>query len=235
MYSRRSTTALLALAFSAIVPLIALHAQPCLGTPTHGGIAYERGAASYSSSNGVTAAYAGHRASVGGAYRIRDRGAITSNEGDFRFAVHVNVSRLMLCPNVGLGYAGESWKPEPAVTFDTKRLIGRAGVGLGIEQPVYKGFTVIPFVSARYEFHVMYIDLTAPTGSTAESSGDTLSVVDIEYGLMARFKFLYGGITAQRKSDSPGRRPYQSRLMLGVTWGGSGKSNSASSSRPPRP
>lgn len=224
MHSCRLTTAGLALAIGASVPLT-LQAQPCFGTPTRGGVAYERGSASYSSSNGVSAAYAGHRLSVGGGYRLRDRSAgITSNEGDFRFAVHVAAGRLMFCPNIGVGYAGESWKPETNVTFDTKRLIGRGGVGVGLEQPVYKGFAVIPFVSARYEFHVVYIDLTAPAGSTAESAGDTLSVVDIEYGLMARFKFLYGGLSLQRNSDSKGTRPYQSRLMLGVTFGGGGTS-----------
>ena len=230
MQSCRSKTALFALAVCTGVPLTAIRAQPCLGTPTRGGVAYERGAASYSSSNGVAAALAAHRVSLSGAYRMRDRGAArtSSNEADLRFALHIGISRLMLCPNIGLGYAAESWKPEPGVTFDSKRLVGRGGLGIGLEQPVYKGFAIIPFVSARYEFHVLYIDLTAPAGSTAEPAGDTLSVVDLEYGLMARFKFLFGGITAQRKSDSPGRHPYQSRLLLGVTFGGSGKSTSTS-------
>ena len=232
MHTCRFITALLALTVCTAVPRTIIQAQPCLGTPTRGGIAYERGAASYSSSNGVAAAFAANHVSVGGGYRMRDRGPRTtsSNEADLRFALHIKVTRLMFCPNIGLGYAAESWKPEPAVTFDSKRLVGRGGIGIGLEQPVYKGFALIPFVSARYEFHVLYIDLTAPAGSTAEPAGDTLSVVDLEYGLMARFKFLYGGITAQRKSDSPGKHPYQSRLLLGVTFGGGGKSTSPSSS-----
>ena len=50
--------------------------------------------------------------------------------------------------------------------------------------------------------------------------GDSVSTVGIEYGLVGRFRFVYGGIAAERTTESQGLNPVSTRWILGVSLSG---------------
>ncbi len=211
----------------------AVHAQVCFGTPSHGGISYDRGAAFAGYSNGATATVAGQHVafSVGG--RVLEKvPASTTQSGDARFSLQFGASRVTVCPGLGIGYRHSVWD-APAnrgVDFNvtTHAVAARAGVSVGIEQPVYRGASIIPFVGARYAFRLYYLDTKATSGAVS-ASGDTTSSMEIEYGLTVRYSLVYLGWSALHDTDRPGTRPIASRLFVGVTWG-SGKRKDAAGS-----
>ena len=196
-----------------------LQAQACFGTPSRTNVAYEYGMLSFGQSNGVSAALVGGRTALGLALRTGEIDDLDMQGADLRFSLKVPAGRVQICPALGVGY--KSLTSEPATDFkiNSKTLSLRAGAGVGIEQEVYAGISLIPFVAARYEFSLVYIDVDAPNADPDdEISGDTLSRVDFEYGLTATWRMLYVGIAAQRNSDS-GSRPYFARYILGFTFG----------------
>ena len=199
-------------------------AQACYGTPSHGGVSYDRGATFSGSSNGATATVAGQRAAFSVGARVHEKRPLsTSQTGDARFSLQFGAARVSVCPGIGVGYRHSVWDPPAANSVDavitTHGLAARAGVSVGMEQPVYAGVTVTPFLGARYAFRLYYLD-TKVTRGAVEASGDTVSSAEIEYGLTVRYSLVYLGWSALKDTDQPGTRPGASRLFLGVTWGG---------------
>ena len=196
-----------------------VQAQICAGTPRGGGIAFEYGTSAVGHTQGLSASLGGGRHSFGAAYRHRTlEEDATGNEARIRYSLGFGAGPLQICPGLGLGFIRDTWNAQNDVTLHTSALSGRAGVGIGLEQAVYKGFAVIPFAVVHYEFTAIKFDLDAPAGTETDISGDTLSGVDIEYGLLARYKFVYGGIAAQRNTERSGNRPYLARWIVGFTF-----------------
>ena len=197
-----------------------LQAQACFGTPSRTNVAYEYGMFSFGQSNGASAALVGRRTALAIAARTGDIGDLSLQGGDLRFSLGLPVGKVQICPALGVGYKSLTSEPAPEFSINSKTLSLRAGAGIGIEQHVYAGVSLIPFVAARYEFNLIYINVDAPNSDPdTDISGDTLSVVNFEYGLTATWKMLYVGIAAQRNDDS-GDRPYFARYVLGFTFGG---------------
>ena len=94
----------------------------------------------------------------------------------------------------------------------------RAGVGLGLEQTVYKDVSLIPFVGVYYRFRATVFDVEGP-GETF-TTADTASHVQIEYGMMAHYRFLFAGIALERTSDTKGSSADLGRIIIGLTSSG---------------
>lgn len=198
-----------------------MRAQSCYGTPSRSNVAYEYGTVTFGRFDGVSAHLVGTRTalSIGGRFgEIED---VSVQEGSLRFGVQLPAGKLQVCPALGLGFSRATSEPEPEWNLASNTLSLRAGIGVGIEQEVYRGVALIPFVAARYEFNVLYIRIDAPNADVTQS-GDTSSTVDFEYGLMASWKVLYAGVAAQRNKDS-GDRPYFARYVVGLTFGNTRK------------
>jgi len=178
---------------------------------------------------GISAALDRGRFAVGMSLRARElESDAKGQEAALRFSLGFTVSRVQICPGIGLGFARDEWE-SPGVTLTANAFTGRAGVGIGMEQPLYGEFSAIPFIVAQYEFTAIVYDLDDASGGDPEITGDTLSRVDIEYGLMARYKFVYAGIAAQRNSDRTGSRPYMARWIIGFAFGGGAKQSTVKS------
>ncbi len=200
-----------------------LQAQACFGTPSRTNVAYEYGVLSFGQSNGVSAVLGGGRTSLGLAVRTGEIDDSDIQGGDLRFSIKLPAGKVQICPALGVGYRSLTSDPSPNFSINAKTLSLRAGGGVGFEQEVFAGISLIPFVAARYEFSLTYINVDAANADPDdEISGDTLSGVDIEYGLTAVWKMLYVGIAAQRNQDS-GDRPYFARYVIGFTLGNNSK------------
>jgi hypothetical protein len=122
---------------------------------------------------------------------------------------------ISICPGLGAGYQREEWEPESIEPVVSRTLSWRGGVSAGLEQHVYRGFVIAPFVGVHYQFDGSIVEVTAP-GNVA--GGDSLSHIDIEYGLIGRFGAVFAGFSASRFTDG-GDRPYIARWLLGVAFG----------------
>ena len=215
-------TILVSLTLSVVAGASPLAAQVCHGTPPRGGIAFEHGELSTGTSTGVNLAWAG-RGAFDATLRQRNLDNDRSGqEANVRFALTIG-SKIQFCPGIGLGFGRDEWDAGDGFSLTSNQLTGRAGIGVGMEQPLVAGISLIPFVVAQYEFTAIEYDVDAPANAETEVTGDTLSHVDFEYGLMARFKILYGGIAAQRNTEVSGTRPYMARYVLGLTFGSGSK------------
>lgn len=63
----------------------------------------------------------------------------------------------------------------------------RGGLSVGLEQPVYRGATITPFLGLRYAFKVYCLDTKVSKGDVS-ASGDRVSGIEGEYGLTARYR-----------------------------------------------
>ena len=192
-------------------------AQSCYGTPSRSNVNYEYGRVAFGQFNGASASLVGRRTALALSARVGTIDDLDVQEGALRFGVQLPAGKVQICPALGIGFSRLNTEAAPQTELTSNVLSLRAGVGLGIEQEVYRGISLIPFVAARYEFNVLYVTVDAPNADVVES-GDSASVVDVEYGLMASWKMLYAGFVAQRNSDS-GDRPYFARYVLGFTFG----------------
>jgi hypothetical protein len=211
-----------------------LGAQVCNGTPAHGGAAYEYARMSVGSSQGLNATLAGGRTALGAGFAIRDVGDdVTGQQGSLRFSLVFPAGKVAICPGLGLVYQHDTWDAPNDAKLTTHNLGARAGVGLGFEQDVYHGFSLSPYVVAQYEFAVSVFDLkvTSSDEVDAQTTGDTASRVQIEYGLIGRYHSLYAGIAAHRTSDTDGIRPYMARFLVGFAFSGGGRSKKSSMNR----
>lgn len=215
-----------ALCLTALLLPQTVHAQACLGTPNRGGIAYENVRYSVGTGHGAAAAFVPGRLAIGAHANTRTTSDATSGfEGGGRFAVVLPVSRVQVCPGIGADFYRDTWTVSGATEVKTSRLTGRAGVGIGLEQPVYKGIAIIPSVGVHYQFAATKFDAEIP-GQEVVTTGDTTSKVVINYAIVARYRFVFSGVSAFRHSDGEGRRPAAARYFVGFAFGGSnGKNN----------
>ena len=200
------------------------NAQACFGTPNRSSVAFEHGLPQVGSVNGAEATLVRRR------FNLNVNGRVTSvdpdvdgYQGALRLGLQFGTSRFAFCPALGVGLTSETWEPTSDLSLRSRTLSLRGGAGFGFEQPIYKGVSAIPFVAARYEFDAIVLDDAKSPDPETEIGGDTLSVVDIQYGLTLRYRFAYLGFAAQRNSDTKGSRPYYSHILLGFTFGSDGK------------
>ena len=193
-----------------------VQAQSCYGTPSRSSVAYDYGRVTLGEFHGGSATLIGARTALALSARVGSIDDLDVQEGALRFGLQLPAGKVQICPALGLGLSRLT-SETPQYDLASNILSLRAGVGVGIEQEVYRGISLIPFLAARYEFNVLYVTVDAPNADVLES-GDTTSTVDFEYGLMASWKILYMGIAAQRNLDS-GDRPYFARYVLGFTFG----------------
>lgn len=214
------------LAFASAFAMVALpdqaFAQICHGTPGRGGIAYERGLEALSTSHGASATFAGNRTAFNiNASVFGKTPENTSRAAGARFSMQFHANRLAICPGLGLGYGRNVWTvpqgPVGDVSITTHAVALRPGVAVGLAQPVFRGVTLIPSLGVKYAYKVWY--LSSKSEGDVFPSGDTASVVEIEYGLTAQYRNVYLGWSALRDSDSDGLRPIAARFFLGITWG----------------
>jgi len=225
-------------ALTALVALTAgasrLGAQVCNGTPNGKSVAYEYGRMSVGSSQGVSGTLAGGRTAIGAGFAIRDVGDdVSGQQGSLRFSLVFPAGKVSICPGLGLVYQHDTWDAPNDAKLTTHNLGARAGVGLGFEQEVYHGFSLAPYVVGQYEFAISVFDLkvTSSDEVDAQTTGDTTSHVQIEYGLIGRYHALYAGIAAHRTSDTDGIRPYMARFLVGFAFSGGGRSKRSSVNR----
>jgi hypothetical protein len=214
---RRCLPLLVLLLGAAVAPERALHAQTCYGTPRRGGLAFEYGDIPFGNTVGVGGALAGKHVAFGAGYRHLDLGSATSGNGGLARLALVLGSRVQVCPGLSLDYEQQRWESRRSGTMTSRQLTGRAGVGIGGEVPVYRGLAVIPFVVGQYAYTAVAYDLDVPNAD-AQITGDTTSRGDLEYGALARFRFLYGGATASHFAQKG--QPYRTRFVIGVTFAG---------------
>jgi hypothetical protein len=197
----------------------AIVAQACHGTPSGASAAYEYGKMSVGQSQGLNGTLAGQRFAVGAGATMRDLGALTGQQASLRFSLVLPILAVRLCPGLGVIYQHDTWDRSDA-TLTVHNLSARAGAGLGFEQHLFAGLSVNPFVVTQYDFTLTAFDF-APSGSDSTNvqlTGDTLSRVQIEYGVIGRYKFLYGGIAAHRLGEQKGVRPYMARYIVGIAF-----------------
>ena len=203
-------------AVAAIALPYALHAQACYGTPSRGGLAFETGKVSFGTMTGASGAIAGRRVALSGSYRRVEVGEqVSGNGGHGRLALVLGSRRVQVCPALGVDFERRAWDAGAPGTLTSNQLRGLAGVGLGLEQPVYRDLMVIPFAVVQYAYTAVHYSLDAPN-SDVQDVGDTTSAGDLEYGLLARYKILYGGFAARHAMKSA--PPYLARWVVGLTF-----------------
>ena len=193
----------------------ALHAQTCYGTGPRGGLAVDHGKVDFGTTTGVTGAIASSHFAFGGGYRTVDRASNTSgNQADVRIALIFGGGSFQFCPGLGVDYEHSSWNASTG-TLTSNSLTAWAGIGVGFEQPVYKGFSLIPHLGFRYAFTAIKYDFA---GNAAElrTTGDTLTRGQLQYGLLGRYKIVYVGFSADHPLQSA--PPLMARWVLGLTF-----------------
>jgi hypothetical protein len=197
-----------------------VHAQACHGTPSGRSAAYEYAKMTVGSSQGVAGTLAGSHAALGAGFATRSVDDMTGQQGSLRFSLRLPIGKLELCPGIGLIYQHDTWSPRTQVSVTAHNVSARAGAGLGFEQEITHGFSVTPFLVAQYEFalSIYQMDLSGSDSATTQLTGDTLSRAQLEYGLIARYRFLYGGVAAHRSSESKGSRPDMARWIIGIAF-----------------
>jgi hypothetical protein len=205
-----------------------LNAQACHGTPSGGGVAYEYGKhGGLGTSHGVNAALGGRSLTFGLGARLLDISeSVSGQEAHLRLSIGLPLSKLLVCPGIALGYSRSTWDAPEDISVTSQTASLRAGAGLGIEQEIYGGLAIIPFLVAQYEFALTYFEPKLP-GAETDATGDSLSQVQLEYGIVARYRFVYAGIAVHRTADQEGSRPYMARYIVGFAFsGGAGGSRS---------
>ena len=201
------------------IPLSAssAHAQACYGTPSRSHIAYEYGTVPLGQSHGASLSLVGRRTALALGASVGDIEDVSAQDASLRFGLQFPAGKVQFCPALGLGFARRSSDPSRPFDVTSNKLSLGAGVGVGFEQEVFAGVSLIPFVAARYQFNLVYITIDQADADT-EVSGDTVSTVDFQYGLTANWKVLFVGFSAQRYSDS--ERADFARIVVGLTFGG---------------
>jgi len=199
-----------------------VEAQACFGLAPRGGVAYENIRYSVGTGHAVNAGVAAGHVALGGSARVvRINDVADGYEGGIRIAGIIPISRVQLCPGIGVNYRHDDWVTRQNATLATDQLALRAGAGIGMEQPIYKGFSLIPSVGVHYQFDVYKFDVKSTSANEITTTGDTVSRVAIDYGLVARYRFLYVGVSAARFSDAQGIRPSVARYIIGFAFGNS--------------
>jgi len=212
-----------------------LDAQVCHGTPAAGGVEYNYQKFSVGTANSGIATWAAKRVAIAGGFALRTvTPDFKGQDAHLRISGVFGSSRFSVCPGIRVGYQRDTWDAEPGVALKTNSLSLGGGVGFGYEQPVYNELSIAPFVVAGYQFNAVHYDLEA-TNSETDVTGDTLSGLAIEYGIVARYRVAYVGFAASRAPETEGRHPTSTRFIVGITFSGQGPRNSESASRSRHP
>lgn len=199
--------------------------QLCHGLPAKS-IAFEYGRLAVGTSQGALATLGGLELAA----RLRDISSTYSgHEGSLRYSVRIGSSRVQFCPSVGATYQRDTWDVSVGSSFTINALTLRGGGGIGFMQPVFRGVAVNPFVGVHYQFKATHFDAEGTPDENFEVSGDTLSEVEIEYGMMAHYRSFYGGVVAHRFAKYKGLAPYMARWIVGFSFSGSRRPASSAS------
>jgi hypothetical protein len=207
----QKTTASLILAFATTS---ALRAQTCNGTPRLGGADYEYEQRGIGSSQGAGLTLTAGHFAWNAAYHKSDLGTdLTGQSGETRFSFPIGAGGFSICPGLGLEYDQDVWNATQTETVTARTLTGRAGISLGFNSLVYGDAQLIPFLGANYSFAARIFSLDA-TGAQNTTTGDTLSHIEVNYGIVARFKFVYAGFESRRQGSD---KPYVTLWKAGFT------------------
>ena len=237
--SLRSRHIVVAVVAAALLPGLAM-AQPCHGTPRGTAFAYERGKYQLGNSNGISATFAGRRVAAGIDAAMRDYSSdFKGQQANVRLSLVLGSSRVQVCPGIRLGFARDKWEYAAGSDVRGTMVAAAGGINVGLEQRVAGDFSVIPFAGAFYRFAATGFSIGAANSENAVG-GDTASTVAIEYGLVGRFRLVYGGIALERTSDTKGLNPGLARYIVGISisgmrgGGGSSARSSTAIDRPRR-
>ena len=214
------------------------NAQTCRGyfrgdASKGGGIAFVSGATYGASLIGVALS----KGAFGVGFNSQSASSdVTAWDANLRFNVAMG-GRFQVCPGLEFDYKNEDWDMGGGMALKSRIGTVQGGIGFGFEQEVYKGLTLIPFLSVDYQFTAIVFTLDTPDNSEDELSGDTLRHFNIRYGGLARYKLFFAGISGDRYSDQKGNRPHSARLFAGFAFGGGsgGGGKSARQAPVPRP
>jgi hypothetical protein len=206
-------------------------AQTCRGMPRGGGIALVRGDVYLGPTYGVALS----KGIFGvGFNSLSGEAGNTAWDANLRFTLARGIGKFQVCPSLGLEYMNATSEFSDGSELTSRTGTAAAGVGLGFEQEVYNGISLIPFLALDYQFTAIAFSLDAPDDGESSLSGDTLSHVNIQYGGLAKYQSFYVGFSADRFSDTEGSRPYRARLFVGFAFGGASRSTRAAPlPRPP--
>jgi hypothetical protein len=207
----RGTTVSAMLALAVTSPL---HAQTCNGTPRFGGVDYEYEQRGIGTSQGAGLTLAASHVALNAAYRKSDLGTnLTGQTGETRVSVPIDAGVFLICPGLGLQYDQDVWNATQTETVTARTGTGRAGLSLGVNSLTHGDAQVIPFLGVDYSFAVRVFSLNA-TGAQNTTTGDTLSHIELNYGIVARFKFVYAGFESRRQGSD---RPFVTLWKAGFT------------------
>jgi hypothetical protein len=195
---------------------VSARAQTCFGTPSRGGLAFEHGNITFGTTNGASGAIASQHLAFGGGFRrVELDPDVSGNVGWGRLSFIIPASRVQICPGIGAEYDQRTWEAVATGSLTSRQLTARAGIGMGVEQPVVAGLSLIPFAAAHFNYRVVDYRLDFE-GADVKETGDTSSVAHLEYGVLARYAFLYGGFAAERPMKSS--PPSLARWLIGITF-----------------
>ena len=221
---------LVAATMAATLIAVDVEAQACIGGPERSSIALESTAYSIGTAIGGIASLAGKRTAIDVGFRARSIGDdISGIGGGLRFSLIFPAGKFRICPGLGLGVVRDKWTLDASTSQTATTASARAGVGFGFEQPVVKDVSVIPFVGVYYRFNATAFSIDAP-GETF-TTADSVSHVQIEYGVFAHYRFLFAGIAAERTSKTEGSRADLGRIIIGLTSSGARSSGKAQARR----
>ena len=191
-----------------------LSGQACQGAPGRS-VWLERGTLPLGNTVGGGLSLGGNRLGLAAAYRYRDvSDAISGHEARIRAALVFHASRIQLCPVLSLGAQREEWQVDATTSLTSTTAAGTAGLGVGIELPIVANLSLIPHVIGQYEYSAKYFELDG--GADNDESAALFGNGDVEFGLLARFKFLYGGYHAHWNPRSD--YGYLTRWILGARF-----------------
>jgi hypothetical protein len=213
----------LAIGFLTTIAGAAKAQAACHGTPRGLTAAYEYGKLTSGNSQGIAVTLPGVRLAA----RVRDIDeTLSGQEFDVRFSLPIGTSKFQVCPLLGIGYGRDEWDFSTSSSMTTQTLALRGGAAVGGEFSLTAGLSAIPFVQVAYQFRAVKFDVE-DAGGDVEASADTVSGVEIEYGLVGRYRNFFAGVAANRSDDTEGIRPYQARWILGFSFGGGSRSSHA--------
>jgi len=195
----------------------------CHGTPRGLAVAYEYGKLTSGNSQGIAVTLPGVRFAA----RMRDIDETLSGQDfDVRFSLPIGTSKFQVCPLLGVGYGRDEWEFSASSSMTTQTLALRGGAAVGGEFPLRAGLSAIPFLQVAYQFRAVKFDVE-DAGGDVEASADTVSGMEIEYGLVGKYRNFFAGVAANRNKDTEGIRPYQARWILGFSFSGGSRSSHA--------
>ena len=196
-------------------------AQTCNGSPNGSSLAYEFGSMYHVSTQGAHASLVGSGMGLDASAGVISSSEfdVTGEQGSVRFSLLLGSKGkgLRICPGIGLGVLHQNLDVEPGVTVNQITAGGRASLGLGYLLPAYAGIELSPFVLGQYEYSATLYDLEDQQTDPNEA-GDLRGQMELQYGLVARFKTLFVGFASHLTMDDPGGL-YLTRFMAGFTFG----------------